>query len=47
MWGTEVCEDTVRCGPPASYNLYATGVKHVVEIESEWTARFRETHSSR
>jgi putative transposase len=31
----------------SSYNHYATGVREVVEIESEWTARFRETHSSR
>ena len=30
----------------SSYNHYATGVRGTVEIESEWTARHRRTHSS-
>src|ERR1017187_4677279 len=28
------------CGPPA-FNHYATGIRGVVENESEWTARLR------
>jgi putative transposase len=30
----------------SSYNHYATGARGNVEIESEWTARDRQTHSS-
>ena len=33
--------------PWSSYNHYATGNRGAVEIESEWTARWRQTHSSR
>ena len=33
--------------PWSSYNHYITGIRGPIEIESEWTARARETHSSR
>ena len=33
--------------PWSSYLHYSTGLRGTVEIESEWTERYRRTHSSR